>query len=475
MSIRRAPVLVHLLTALAMLIVAGVTIPSSDAATRWSASAAPASPTLSNAALTAAQQSDLLDLADRTWSFFAADVDPKTNLPRIGVPLSGSTTGQGTTSPTAIGLYLTAVVAARDLGLISPASALALARTELTACQSLPVYRGFPYTWYKTSTAAPTTTLVSTVDAGWYEQGLVVARDAFPTLTGFSTLISAMNWNFLYDPTRNLLVTGYVVGTGPTTSGYDYIGGGPRIADYMAIGSRTVPGALWWGPRRTPPPSSTKPQTPVGSTVTYTDPQSGAAYSVFEGHYSYGGTSYVPSYYGGMFEAIAPNLVIPETTWAPKSLGLNAARTVAVQRAFANTLWSSGVWGLAPATVPGTTTGYSVYGAPPLGASVTAAADSAVAPSAAALALPIDPAAAYQDLVALRSRFPGIETSRGMLDSVDPATGSLAQRWMAVSQAVIMDSIDNTLTSGSLQSYIAADPFGAVIRPYLNLETFTLS
>ena len=474
MSIRRVRVLVLQLTSLATLIAAGLMVPNSGAATRWSASAAPASSTLSNPVLTAAQQSDLVSLAGHTWSFFAGDVDPKTNLPRIGVPLNGSTSGQGTTSPTAVGLYLTAIVAARDLGLISPASAVTLARTELAACQSLPVYRGFPYSWYNTSTGAPTTTLISTVDAGWYEQGLLVARDAFPTLTGFSTLISSMNWSFLYDPIRNLLVTGYVVGTGPTTAAYDYIGGGPRIADYMAIGSHTVPGALWWGPRRTPPPTSTKPQPPVGSTVSYTDPQSGAAYSVFEGHYSYGGASYVPSYFGGMFEAIAPNLIIPETSWAPKSLGLNAARVVAVQHTFANTLWSSGVWGLAPATVPGTTTGYSTYAAPPLGASVTPAADTAIAPYAAALALPIDPAGAYQDLVTLRSRYPAMNTSRGLLDSVDPVTGSLAQRWMAVSQAVILDAIDNTLTGGSLQSYIAADPFGAVIRPYLNLETFTL-
>ncbi|MDQ6670221.1 MAG: hypothetical protein M3069_05645, partial [Chloroflexota bacterium] len=57
--------------------------------------------------------------------------------------------------------------------------------------------------------------------------------------------------------------------------------------------------------------------------MTYRDPQSGKPFTVFEGHYTYAGLNFVPSWGGSMFEALMPALVVPENEWGPRSFGLN--------------------------------------------------------------------------------------------------------------------------------------------------------
>ena len=85
--------------------------------------AAAASPVAGYSGLTSAQRADLLSIARDTWKFYGVDIDPATNLPMDNVTFAGGSatpTGYGKyTSAANIGVYLWAVVAARDLGLIS--------------------------------------------------------------------------------------------------------------------------------------------------------------------------------------------------------------------------------------------------------------------------------------------------------------------------------------------------------------------
>ena len=80
-------------------------------------------PVSSYSGLTAAQQATLLGMARDTWKFYGADVDPATHLPMDNLTFAGGSaapTGYGRyTSAANIGVYLWAVVAAKDLGLIS--------------------------------------------------------------------------------------------------------------------------------------------------------------------------------------------------------------------------------------------------------------------------------------------------------------------------------------------------------------------
>ena len=64
-----------------------------------------------------------MSIAGDTWKFYRADIDPATSLPMDNLTFAGGSatpTGYGRyTSAANIGVYLWAVVSARDLGLIS--------------------------------------------------------------------------------------------------------------------------------------------------------------------------------------------------------------------------------------------------------------------------------------------------------------------------------------------------------------------
>src|SRR5205823_5528120 len=106
--------------------------------------------------LTAAQRANLLGIARDTWNFYRVDADPATNLPMDNVTFAGGSaapTGYGRyTSAANIGVYLWAVVAARDLHLISDSQARARLQAVLAAVSRLKRYHGFLYQWYDTTT-----------------------------------------------------------------------------------------------------------------------------------------------------------------------------------------------------------------------------------------------------------------------------------------------------------------------------------
>ena len=131
----------------------------------------------------------------------------------------------------------------------------------------------------------------------------------------------------------------------------------------------TSGGAPW----RTLPPKqcSTDPDfsyqgqwPPAGYWHTYTDPQSGKTFRVWEGHYTYPGTNltFVPTYAGGMFEGLMANLVVPETTWGPHSLGLDDLRWPQVQIKYATQVLKYPVWGISPSSTADDSGGYGGFG-----------------------------------------------------------------------------------------------------------------
>jgi hypothetical protein len=375
--------------------------------------------------LTSAQRASLLGIARDTWKFYGADVDPGTNLPMDNLTFAGGSpapTGYGRyTSAANIGVYLWAVVAARDLGLISRPQARARIEATLAEVARLKQFGGFLYQWYDTTTgavirnpgdincASETTPVfdncffISNVDNGWYASGLIVVRQAMPELAGLvRRLMAPMNFGIFYDgraethcntnpaipgnqPTGQMY-GGYYVGLPPGQGSnwtHYYHNGAlysdPRISAYIGMGLHQMPGNVWWRSwRELPPPApfpdctSTDPdfswqgQWPVpGSWQRYTDPQSGRQFTVWEGHYVYPGSglSFIPTFAGGMFEGLMANEVVPETSWGPRSFGLADARTAAVQIKYATQALHYPVWGMSPSSTPDDTGGYAGYGA----------------------------------------------------------------------------------------------------------------
>jgi hypothetical protein len=163
-----------------------------------------------------------------------------------------------------------------------------------------------------------------------------------------------------------------------------------------------------------------------------------------------------------------PTLVLDERRFAPRSLGANDEAHATIQARYATEQLGSSFWGFSPAAVPGGD-GYGEYGVPVLGALGYPAA--AVTPHAAALALAIMPEAAVANLDGLARRY-DVYGDFGFYDAVDPRSGAVAYRYLALDQAMILISIANHLKDGVVQKRFASDPIVARALPLFAKEDF---
>ena len=488
---------------------------------------AAASPPAGPSQLSGQQRSVLLGIAKDTWSFFARDVDPVTHLPLDNLG-PGSTRG-AYTSAANIGVYLWSVVSAGDLHLISRAEERQLTAATLREVATLKRSSGFLYQWYDTGTGAvirnpgdincdtettPTQDncyFLSAVDNGWYASGLVVARQAMPELAPLvDSLVKPMDFAIFYDNRQQTACNtnarldgnqptgqqygGYYVDQGPAGYHNGALYSDPRISMYLGMGLHQMPGDVWWRTWRTLPPQqcATDPdfswqgQWPAqGQWVTYRDPQSGKDFRVWEGQYTYPGTSltYLPTFGGGMFEGLMANEVVPETTWGPRSLGLADVRTAQVQIRYATQQLGWPVWGLSKSSTADDTGGYGTFGVEgqtlPVGQQLsqctTCAAETTVTPHASFLALAVLPQQAYANIQKLRTLYPAAYSrDGGFYDALNPTTGAVGHRRLVLDQSMIMAALDNALDSSALQRHFAADRVSWAAHTYLSMETMSL-
>ena len=478
------------------------------------------------ASLSARQRAVLYGVARDTWRFYGPDLDPATHLPLDNLG-PGSTRGTYTSAAN-IGVFLWAVVAARDLGLIGTGQADQMAGATLREVATLKRYAGFLYQWYDTNNGnvllnpgkgdcavtggtQDNCSFLSAVDNGWYATGLIEVRQGLPDLRGVAdALLGPMDFSIFYDnrpqtdcntnpnvgnqPTGQMY-GGYYAGVGPAGYHNGALYSDPRIATSMGMGRHQMPGDVWWRTWRTLPPKrcptdpdfSWQGQWPVpGYWQTDTDPQSGKPFEVWEGHYDYPGTSltFVPTWQGGMFEGLMANLVVPETTWGPHSFGLNDVRWTQVQIKYTTEVLGYPVWGMSPSSTADDTGGYGAFGVVgltfPAGerlaqCTTCGTTEDTVSPHASAIALPVLPRRAYANLARLRARYPGIYTSDGgFYDAVNPITGSIGHRRLVLDQSMIMAALDDALNGGALQRYFAADPESWAARLYLSIERMSI-
>jgi Putative glucoamylase/Protein of unknown function (DUF3131) len=428
------------------------------------------------------------------------------------------------TSAANVGVYLWAVVAAHDLGLISESRADQLATSTLNEVAGLKRYDGFMYQWYDTNNGDvllnpgqgdcnETTPMqdncwfVSAVDNGWYASGLTEVKQALPGVRSLAeSLLAPMDFSIFYDnrpqtdcdvnaslpdPATGQMYGGYFVDQGPAGYHNGALYSDPRIAMYIGMGRHQMPGDVWWRSWRTPPPqlcpTDPAPYGPVtGYWHTYTDPQSGKEFKVWEGHYTYPGTSltFVPTFAGGMFEGLMANLVVPETTWGPHSFGLDDLRWAQVQVKYATQELGYPVWGMSPSSTADDTGNYGGFGvvglafgtgSPLAWCTNNCATETTMTPHASAIALPVLPQEAYANLQTLRNRYPGIYTSDGgFYDAVNPVTGEVGHRRLVLDQSMIMAALDDALNGGAMQKHFAADPESYAARLYLGAERMSI-
>src|SRR5262249_46305720 len=154
-----------------------------------------------------------------------------------------------------VGLRMIAIVAARELALVSDAEALAELRALLATLERLERHAGVFFNYYDTTSLERTSNFVSFVDSSWPTAGLMVVRATFPELGPATTrLIEEQDYRFFYDPTAALMSHGYYVHRA-TRSVYHYgvFYTESRLGSLMAIGKGDVPEEHWFRMVRTFP------------------------------------------------------------------------------------------------------------------------------------------------------------------------------------------------------------------------------
>jgi len=462
-----------------------------------------------------------------TWASLVAMTDPSTGLPadNISGPLK-SPIRSGYTSPTNIGGYLWSTVIARELGIISAGECRTRLTQTLTTLKSLKHHEpsGMFYNWYDEANGNVVTVwpedgstvypFLSSVDNGWFAASLMVVRNAEPRCAGLAnSILGQMNFGMFYnkdarpqaaagllrggfwDGTHpDVFVPGNYLGTGPdvfyTPNHYDILVSEPRIATYIGIAHGQIPAAAYYATMRTFPDNyDWSEQKPVGTQHTYygTD--------VFEGAYTYRGMHIVPSWGGDMFEALMPDLFVPEASWAPRSWGINHALTVRAQREFGLDDAKYGYWGFSPASRPGG--GYTAWGVDAIGMDpagyvsdmegtnldagwpgVRAATnpnpvwgDGVVTPHAAFLAMQYEPRQAYDNLVKIERELKAYGEG-GFYDAVAVKSGVIAKRYLSLDQAMVLGAIGNVFCDNVIRRHFIKGAVQSTIRPLIGIEEF---
>lgn len=367
------------------------------------------------------------------------------------------------TSITNIGLQLAAIAAARRLGFTPDDTAEAQATRLLDTLSTLRTHHGYFFNYYDTTSLEPTSNFISFVDTSWLVAGLLITRQAFPSLAELvGELLDPIDFAYFYNKRDKLMSHGYYVNL-KSLSVFEYgaFYTEARLGSLIAIGKGDAPLEHWYAMRRAFRPTCTEEaeHCPALHDLSYTardDSRMHVHYFNWLRH------RYVPSWGGSMFEALMPRLVLDEAQWAPRSLGPNGEAHAVLQELYARDVLGYKVWGMSPAIDPDTGL-YGEFGVPALGSH--GYPSRVVAPYAAALALAVVPDDATENLMAMVRRY-DIYGDFGFYDSVNPKTGKVAYSYLALDQAMLFLAVANHLSGGYIQDLFAADPF---VRPALSL------
>jgi hypothetical protein len=386
--------------------------------------------------------------------------DTVTFFPGGGAPAVGDYT-----NVTNIGLFMMSVVAARELGLIDSKGASSRLQQLVGTLEKLETYHGFFFNYYDTTSLERTSHFISFVDSAWLSAGLMTTRMAEPKLKPrIDTLLKRQNYAFFYDAKTGQMAHGYHVQRDERSNNrYGLLYSEPRLGSLIAIGRGDVPASHWFALSRTFPVDwSWQSMSPLNRTPRVVD-----GYKVTGGYYLWQGLRYLPSWGGSMFEALMPLLVLDDQAYAPHSLGANAIAHVDIQRRYAQEVLNLPVWGMSPSANP--LGGYGEYGVSILG--VKGYDESVVTPHASGLAAILRPREAVLNLRELARLYP-IYGNFGFYDAVDPKSGKVAYKYLALDQSMLFLGLANTVKPHLVQRYFASDPDIKRALPVVRSENF---
>ena len=197
----------------------------------------------------------LMETAAETLDFYEKTVTKEDNfLPPDNIQLSPYKGIAHRTSPSNIGFYLTALVSAKQLGLLFAEDAIERIERTADAMDRLKRERGHFYNWYDTQFLSPLEPVfISSVDSGNLCAALLCVSQALrtwlPAAPKRCALLSerldefanAMDFGFLYDSSTDLFYIGAFSGQQPEGAHYDLICSEARLLSFTAVALGQVP------------------------------------------------------------------------------------------------------------------------------------------------------------------------------------------------------------------------------------------
>jgi len=428
--------------------------------------------------LNSRRESELIELDDKallreiakdTWRYFENTIDKNSHLPLDQIKIDPEQWIGDYTSPTNIGLYLTALAGAQELRMVSEEDAIKRVKQCLSVLQELPTWKGFHFNYYNTTTLKPTSSFVSTVDCAWLAAGLIVARQTWGGEVALlaTRMLKKMDFGIFYDPDVGQLRIGYD-GEKKELERFHYglLVTEARVASLIAIGKGDIEKEHWFRIYRTLPQEwEWQTQQPQGEEKEYLDQK------VFAGYYEYKDKKVVPSWGGSLFEFLMPTMIVDEKGLAPNGLGLNNKIATEIHIDYALNEKQCGVWGLSPCSVPGKKFGgYTEFGVPALGAKGYKDIE-IITPHVSFLALDVLPDAAIQNIRLLLTEF-DMYGEYGFYDSIEVKANKISYRYLALDQAMVFISCVNYLKDEVLKKRFHQDKIAQIAEELLTVEEF---
>ncbi len=183
-------------------------------------------------------------LARDTWQCIDSLVEPATGLPYDNAKRTEFT------SVSNIGLYLTDVAAANEMGFINARVAEKKIGRALDSLKKLKTWHGFQQSWNSVKTLQPAThdPWVSILDSGNLAGGLIAVGQKYPKFRAdCEELVGAMDWGAFYDKNARQLLGGYNTVKEEFNPNWHlpFLGADSRLASFLAIASGKVPAESW--------------------------------------------------------------------------------------------------------------------------------------------------------------------------------------------------------------------------------------
>ncbi len=362
--------------------------------------------------LPAADRQYLRQLAHDTWRCLDETlVEPTTGLPYDSIR------NREFTSVSNIGLHLTDVVAAHDMGFISRHAAEQKLAQTLASLKKLKTTYGFQQCWNDVKTLQPGTndTWISVVDSGNLVGGIITVAEAFPCFrAACDRLVRAMDWAAFYDKNCRQLLGGYNNATGKFNPDWHlpFLGADSRLTSFIAIASGKVPAESWDALTR-------------------------------NAEERYGTRYLVPGWQGGgLFMQYINGLWLDDRHTLMGQSAQNFAYAQ-IQHAIAQTLPA---WGWSASDSPAD--GYLGWGK---------LRDNIVTPHASALAIGDFPREVVANLHALE-QLGARDKRHGFYDAIDLSTGKVAKNFLSLDQSMLFISLVNYLRDDTIRRYFQQHP-----------------